>query len=108
MVYAAPMSCTQWAMVLALASLVPACSESRPAPAPERPMASEPVDEANLNFFNKLSAEVHVQLSQPTEKINPQMENRMAPAAAQLLGVSMEWQVFEDGAFRELRPDEWA
>src|SRR5262245_58234775 len=66
------------------------------------------VHEDHFPFFNKLSGQIQIQLSEPPEQIAPPLQNMKATASARLLDLSIEWEVFENEDFRSLTDEEWS
>jgi hypothetical protein len=66
------------------------------------------VDEGALAFFNRLSGKLDVRLTKPTKAVSDRLLNRVAPATARVVEISMRWSVYENESFRDLRPEEWS
>ncbi|WP_225728361.1 MULTISPECIES: hypothetical protein [unclassified Nocardia] len=61
----------------------------------------------SLEFFNRLSGTLAIELTEPTEEIAPNLANRRATATAAITGVTFALEVFEDERFRDLTVDEF-
>lgn len=64
-----------------------------------------PVDgklDSPLTFFNGLSGILRIELSEPTERVVEELENRRAPPSAVILSLRLEANVFENDDMRPL------
>ncbi|WP_405489232.1 hypothetical protein [Nocardia sp. NBC_00511] len=60
----------------------------------------------SLEFFNRLSGKLSIELTEATEDIAGNLSNQRATATAEIVEVSFTPQVLRDGNFRELTVDE--
>lgn len=62
----------------------------------------------NLEFFNRLSATLRIELSEPTEAITPALENQKATPTAAIVSLALEPQIWVEasGEFRDLTGEE--
>lgn len=61
----------------------------------------------SLAFFNGLSIVIHIDLSEPAQRVSPRLENRAAPKHATITDISASIEVFERSSDNEditLRP----
>jgi hypothetical protein len=70
-------------------------------------MDEERVNDDNLRFFNRLSGQILVELTEPPDRISPSLENMKASPSAQLRSLTIEWEILEDAGFRQIAADEW-
>lgn len=63
------------------------------------------VDDVGLEFFNRLSGELEIELTEAPERI-ADLANLAAPPTARLVSVALRLEVFEDDDFRPLTADE--
>lgn len=61
-----------------------------------------------LSFFNKLSGELHIRLDEQPVPASPKLANLVALPTARITGVSMTFEVSENGTFRPLTEAESA
>lgn len=60
----------------------------------------------SLEFFNRLSGKLSIELTEATEEIAANLSNQRATATAEIVGVSFALKVLQDGDFRDLTVDE--
>lgn len=67
-------------------------------------------DDEALEFFNRLTGRLELELSEPPVQIAPALLNMRAPESARLVKVALELEYFEEGADdpRPLTEEEWA
>jgi hypothetical protein len=61
-----------------------------------------------LEFFNRLSGRLKIELTEPAVQVAPNLLNKAAPAHARVTEVSFTLDVYEDDEFRALTDDEWS
>jgi len=72
-------------------------------------MSDLSVDEEALEFFNGLSGQLAVELTEPAHSISENLPgNLVAPTGARVKQVSLELRVFEEDDFRDLSEEEWS
>ena len=60
-----------------------------------------------LEFFNSLSGRLKIELSEPAERITPNLENLKAPPGAEIRSMSLDITYFENEELRELTTEEF-
>ena len=72
-------------------------------------MSDVSVDEDALEFFNGLSGQLAVDLTEPAQSISENLPgNLVAPAGARVKRVSLELRIFEDDDFHDLSEEDWS
>jgi hypothetical protein len=66
------------------------------------------VDFDGLDFFNRLTGRLEIELTEPPVRITPKLLNVKAPASAAIANLRLEMSVVEGDDFRALRQDELA
>jgi hypothetical protein len=66
------------------------------------------VDFDGLEFFNRLSGRLEIELTEAPERIYPNLENLKAPPSAAIESLRLELGMYEGEQFRPLRADELA
>jgi hypothetical protein len=65
------------------------------------------MQEDALEFFNGLSGDLHIELSEPATEFSPNLANQVAPASAHVTRVELGFRVYVGRGFRELTDEEW-
>ena len=64
--------------------------------------------DAGLEFFNRLSGRLEIQLTEEPQQATPRLANLVAPPTAAITSVALRMRVFVQPGFRELTEAEWA
>jgi hypothetical protein len=70
-------------------------------------MAGVEIDDEALHFFNRLSGELVIGLSEPPQPISDRLANLVAHPTSRLEEVSLVMKVFLGSGFRDLTDTEW-
>jgi hypothetical protein len=65
------------------------------------------IDPEGFAFFDGLSGRLHIELTEPAQRVSPRLYNVAAPPAARIVSIRLELEVFEDDEFRGLTEEEW-
>jgi hypothetical protein len=66
------------------------------------------VDAGALEFFNRLSGRLEIELTEKPQPITPKLHNVAASPSAKIVRLSLRMQVWEGKDFRELTDAEWS
>lgn len=67
------------------------------------------IDEEGVAFFNTLSGQLHIKLTESPSPITDSLYNLAAPPSARIASIELKLDVLEEdkGGFRPLTDDEW-
>ena len=65
-------------------------------------------EEEALEFFNRLSGRLRVELTEPATHVSEGLLNVAAPPTARVVSLTIEWSVFEGDDFRAVSENEWS
>jgi hypothetical protein len=60
-----------------------------------------------LTFFNRLKGRLEIELTEPAHAGSGRLMNQIAPPSARIASLTLEMEVYENKAFRDLTTDEW-
>ena len=66
------------------------------------------MEDSGLEFFNSLSAQLHIELTVPPRQVAPNLLNLQASPDAKVVNLKLKAEVYDDATdeFRDLTPDE--